>query len=41
MGEAFNARKGKWIGARIGIFAVGTGKTREMGYADFDWFRVE
>lgn len=40
VGEAFNARKGKWIGARVGIFAVGPGKTREMGYADFDWFRV-
>jgi len=41
VGEAFTARKGKWIGARVGIFAVGPGKTREMGYADFDWFRVE
>lgn len=41
VGEAFSARKGKWIGAKVGIFAVGTGKTREMGYADFDWFRVE
>lgn len=41
VGEAFNARKGKWIGARVGLFAVRTGITREMGYADFDWFRVE
>ena len=41
VGEVFTARKGKWIGARVGIFAVGPGKTREMGYADFDWFRVE
>jgi beta-xylosidase len=41
IGEAFNARKGKWIGAKVGIFAVGTSKVREMGYADFDWFRVE
>ena len=40
IGEAFNARKGKWIGAKVGIFAVATGKIREMGYADFDWFRV-
>src|SRR3989440_1990525 len=38
VGEAFNARKGKWIGARVGLFAVRTGITREMGYADFDWF---
>jgi len=41
VGEAFTARKGKWIGAKVGLFAVRTGITREMGYADFDWFRVE
>jgi beta-xylosidase len=40
-GEPFTARKGKWVGARVGIFAVRTGKTRETGYADFDWFRIE
>jgi len=41
IGEPFTARKGKWIGAKVGIFAVRTGKTRETGYADFDWFRIE
>jgi beta-xylosidase len=41
IGEPFTARKGKWIGAKVGLFAVRTGKTRETGYADFDWFRVE
>jgi beta-xylosidase len=41
VGEAFYARKGKWIGAKVGIFAIGAVKTREMGYADFDWFRIE
>ena len=41
VGESFTARKGKWVGARVGIFAVRTGKTRETGYADFDWFRIE
>jgi beta-xylosidase len=41
VGEPFTARKGKWIGAKVGIFAVGTAKIRETGYADFDWFRVE
>ena len=40
VGEPFTARQGKWIGAKVGIFAVGTGQTRETGYADFDWFRV-
>jgi beta-xylosidase len=41
IGEPFTGRAGKWIGAKIGLFAVRTGKTRETGYADFDWFRVE
>jgi hypothetical protein len=41
MGEQFTARQGKWVGAKMGIFAVRTGKTRETGYANFDWFRVE
>ncbi len=41
IGELFEAKKGRWIGARIGIFATGLGNTRESGYADFDWFRIE
>jgi beta-xylosidase len=41
IGEPFTAKQGKWIGAKMGIFAVRTGTTRETGYADFDWFRVE
>lgn len=41
VGEPFTARQGRWIGAKVGLFAVRTGKTRETGYADFDWFRIE
>ncbi|MCM3905103.1 MAG: hypothetical protein ND866_25700, partial [Pyrinomonadaceae bacterium] len=41
LGEPFSARQGRWIGAKVGIFAVGTGTATEMGYADFDWFRFE
>jgi hypothetical protein len=41
VGEPFTAKKGKCIGAKVGIFAVRTGMTRETGYADFDWFRIE
>ena len=40
-GQQFNARQGKWIGAKIGIFAIGKSTPLEMGYADYDWFRVE
>ncbi len=41
LGQPFNARQGRWIGAKVGIFAVGQGAASEMGYADYDWFRVE
>jgi beta-xylosidase len=41
VGEPFTARQGKWIGAKLGIFAVRIGRANESGYADFDWFRVE
>lgn len=41
VGQQFKARQGKWIGAKVGIFAAGKGAASEMGYADYDWFRVE
>jgi beta-xylosidase len=41
IGEAFAARPGRWIGAKVGLFALGTAPAREYGFADFDWFRVE
>jgi beta-xylosidase len=40
IGQSFRARQGRWIGAKLGIFAVGSGTASEMGYADFDWFRI-
>jgi beta-xylosidase len=40
-GESFTARPGRWIGAKVGLFAVRSGRTAENGYADYDWFRVE
>jgi beta-xylosidase len=41
IGESFTARQGRWVGAKVGIFAVGPGNVREFGYADFDWFHIE
>ena len=41
IGVPFQARQGRWIGAKVGLFAVGAEQTREMGYADVDWFRVQ
>ena len=41
MGEDFFARKGKWVGSKVGLFAIRKGKTYEYGYSDVDWFRVK
>ena len=41
VGAPFKARQGRWIGSTVGLFAVRRGTAREVGYADFDWFRVE
>jgi rhamnogalacturonyl hydrolase YesR/beta-xylosidase/lysophospholipase L1-like esterase len=35
-GKPFVAEAGKWIGAKVGVFA-----SAKKGFADFDWFRVE
>jgi beta-xylosidase len=37
----FKAKQGRWVGAKVGIFAIGSSARSELGYADFDWFRVE
>lgn len=39
-GEPFTAQPGRWIGAKVGIFATRTRVTNDSGYADVDWFRV-
>ena len=39
-GAPFQAKKGRWIGAKIGLFAIRRGAAYENGYADYDWFRV-
>jgi beta-xylosidase len=41
IGEPFQAKKGRWIGAKVGIFAVRSDASGEHGYADYDWFRIE
>lgn len=41
IGEPFAAKKGKWISATVGLFAIRKGATYETGYADVDWFRVD
>ena len=40
VGEKFQAKPGKWIGAKIGIYTVSNQKANRGGYADFDFFRI-
>ncbi len=42
IGEPFQAKKGRWIGAKVGLFALRAGGAApENGYADYDWFHIE
>lgn len=40
-GKSFRARAGKWIGAKVGLFCIGTTKTNDSGYVNVDWFRID
>ena len=41
LGKEFQAREGKWIGARMGLFCTRPHiTTNDGGAADFDWFRI-
>ncbi len=39
LGKPFTARKGKWVGAKVGVFSISAIGDRKTGFADFDWFR--
>jgi hypothetical protein len=39
IGQPFKAKEGKWIGAKIGLFAVSLTQAQHRGFADFDWVR--
>jgi hypothetical protein len=39
-GEPFTAREGKWIGAKVGLFAVAPAGAARTGHADFDYLRI-
>lgn len=42
VGTPFQAQQGRWIGAKIGLFAVGpAGTPTEDGHCDFDYFHVD
>ena len=37
----FTARKGKWIGAKVGIFIMNDQENSSRSWVDIDWFRIE
>ncbi len=41
VGPSFAAKPGKWIGAKVGLFALRDGFTNDAGTVDVDWFRIE
>lgn len=41
LGDSFKPVAGRWVGAKIGLFAAGTKAVNDSSYADYDWFRVE
>jgi beta-xylosidase len=40
VGEPFTAREGRWIGAKVGLFALAPAGAPNHGHAEFDFFRV-
>ena len=42
LGNEFQVKAGKWIGAKVGVFCTRPNiKTNDGGWADVDWFRIE
>ena len=39
-GGEYAMGKGRWIGSKIGFFAVDPNKTGRKGFIDIDWFRI-
>ena len=40
VGNDFQAREGKWVGARMGLFCSRSGFSNDAGGADVDWWHV-
>ncbi len=39
--SSFKAVQGRWIGAKVGLYALRNGVINDAGSADIDWFRIE
>jgi beta-xylosidase len=40
-GQSFQAKEGKWIGTKVGLFAMGDNNNKLLGNVDVDWFRIQ
>jgi hypothetical protein len=40
IGNPFQAKEGKWIGAKVGLFCQRSAHVNDGGYANYDWFRI-
>ena len=40
-GDPFEAKQGKWIGAKVGLFCRASNPTNDSGYVNIDWFRFD
>lgn len=36
----FQAREGRWIGAKLGLYCCNSGSMKNRGWIDVDWFRI-
>jgi hypothetical protein len=41
VGSEFKARAGRWIGVKIGFFALRNGMESDTGDMDIDWIRID
>ena len=41
VGQTFTAQPGRWVGAKLGLFAIREVINNDAGFVDFDWFRIE
>lgn len=40
VGDQYIAKKGKWIGAKVGLFSTRETSINDVGWGDYDWFRI-
>ncbi|BES61737.1 glycoside hydrolase 43 family protein [Dysgonomonas capnocytophagoides] len=40
LGQSFQARQGKWIGAKVGMFILNRAPDSPRSWIDIDWFRI-